>query len=117
MGENASASFEGVTVVGVKAVTVSGSGGEVKVGYFTDVSWRKISTSRGEDLMLTPDRGSASGFTVDERKLFGKPPSGVGGRPATSRASFLTRYRSFIPPQHARSVFQRTRRSYHPPDE
>jgi hypothetical protein len=28
----------------------------VKVGYFTDVSWRKISMSRGEDLMLMPRR-------------------------------------------------------------
>ena len=54
MGENASASFEGVMIDEVGAVTVSGSGGEAKVGYFTDVSWRKISMSRGDDLMLMP---------------------------------------------------------------
>jgi len=40
----------------VGVVTVNVSGGEVKVGYFTDVSWRKISMSRGEDLMLMPGR-------------------------------------------------------------
>ena len=38
MGENASASFEGVIIDEVGAVTVNGSGGGVKVGYFTDVS-------------------------------------------------------------------------------
>ena len=54
MGENASASFEGVIIDEVGVVTVNGSGGEVKVGYFTDVSWRKISMSKGEDLMVTP---------------------------------------------------------------
>ena len=52
MGENASASFEGVMIDEVGAVTVNGSGGEVKVGYFTDVSWRKTSMSRGVDLIL-----------------------------------------------------------------
>lgn len=56
MGENASASFEGVIIDEVGAVTVNGSGGEVKVGYFTEVSWRKISMSRGEDLILMPGR-------------------------------------------------------------
>jgi hypothetical protein len=54
MGEKASASFEGVITDEVGAFTVKGSGGEVKVGYFTDVSWRKTSISRGEDLMLIP---------------------------------------------------------------
>lgn len=54
MGENASASFEGVMIDEVGALTVNGSGGEVKVGYFTDVSWRKISISRGVDLILVP---------------------------------------------------------------
>ena len=54
MGENASASFEGVIIDEIGVVTENGSGGEVKVGYFTDVSWRKISMSRGEDFMLIP---------------------------------------------------------------
>ena len=54
MGENASASFEGVIIDDVEVVAPSGSGGEVKVGYFTDVSWRKISMSIGDDLMLIP---------------------------------------------------------------
>lgn len=40
----------------VGALTVNGSGGEVNVGYFTDVSWRKISMSRGVDLILVPRR-------------------------------------------------------------
>lgn len=56
MGENASASFEAVMIDEVGALTVNGSGGEVKVGYFTDVSWRKISMSRGVDLILVPKR-------------------------------------------------------------
>ena len=63
MGENASASFEGVIIDEVGVVAASGSGGEVKVGYFTDVSWRKISMSRGDDLMLIPWRGI--GVSVD----------------------------------------------------
>ena len=54
MGENASASFEGVMIDEVGALTANGSGGKVKVGYFTDVSWRKISISRGVDLILVP---------------------------------------------------------------
>jgi hypothetical protein len=56
MGENASASFEDVITEEVGTFTVKGSGGEVKVGYFTDVSWRKISISRGEDFILMPWR-------------------------------------------------------------
>ena len=56
MGENASASFEGATIDEVGAVTVNGSGGDAKVGYLTEVSWRKISMSRGEDFMLIPGR-------------------------------------------------------------
>ena len=52
MGENASASFDGVMIDEVVVVAASGSGGEVKVGYFTDVSWRKISMSKGVDLIL-----------------------------------------------------------------
>ena len=52
MGENASASFEEVIIDEVGVATVNGSGGEVKVGYFTDVSWRKISMSKGVDLIL-----------------------------------------------------------------
>ena len=59
MGENASASFEGVIIDEVGALTVNGSGGEVKVGYFTDVSWRKISMSRGVDLILVPGRDTS----------------------------------------------------------
>ena len=65
MGENASASFEGVIIDGVGVATVNGSGGEVKVGYFTDVSWRKISMSRGEDLIVTP--GGEISVSIDSR--------------------------------------------------
>jgi len=54
MGENASASLEGVIMDELGVVAAGGSGGEVKVGYFTDVSWRKISMSRGDDLMAMP---------------------------------------------------------------
>ena len=91
MGENASASFEEVIIDEVGAATVNGSGGEAKVGYFTDVSWRKISMSKGVDLILTPGGGtSALTSRTDESERLHEPPSVIGGNPATSRASFLT---------------------------
>jgi hypothetical protein len=40
-----------------------------------------------------------------------EPSSGMGGKPASSRASFLTRANSRMPPQQLRSVFHKSSNS------
>lgn len=79
-------------MIGGVSSCVGGTGG-VNVGYFTEVSCRNVSMSNGVHLTAIHS-------------------SGTDGRLASSRANFLTRASSLMPPQHARSVFQSTRSSF-----
>lgn len=79
------------------------------MGYFTDVSLRNCSMSKGEDLTLATELSREKFCLLDGNILL--EASVTGGRPDSSLASFFTRVWSRTPPQQVKRVFHRTSRS------
>jgi hypothetical protein len=81
----------------------------VNVWYFTDVSLRNCSISKGEDLTLAIELSQVRCLLLGGNFLL--EASVTRGRPDSSLASFFTRVWSLTPPQQVKSVFHKTSRS------